>query len=106
VLNSLPHSGEYNRASRTSNEPQPNCDFSGNESIGAGNITRLGPDGKPGPVRTMESQLTKHILPRFGSLTLDAVDETGVQEFVADLKRATLNDGNPKAKIVSLWAAS
>jgi len=36
-------------------------------------------DGKPGPVRTMESQLTKHILPRFGSLTLDAVDETGVK---------------------------
>ena len=36
----------------------------------------------------MESQLTKHILPRFGSLPLDAVDETVVQEFVADLKRA------------------
>jgi hypothetical protein len=27
-------------------------------------------DGKPGPIQTMESQLTKHILPRFGSLPL------------------------------------
>ena len=46
-------------------------------------------DGKPGPIRTMESQLTKHILPRFGSSPLDSVDETAVQEFVADLKRTT-----------------
>jgi hypothetical protein len=29
----------------------------------------------------MESQLTKHILPRFGSLPLEGVDETVVQEF-------------------------
>jgi integrase len=55
-------------------------------------------DGKPGPVRTMESQLTKHILPRFGSLPLDAVDETAVQEFVADLKRTTFERRNPKGK--------
>jgi len=55
-------------------------------------------DGKPGPVRTMESQLTKHILPRFGSLPLDAVDETAVQEFVADLKRATFERRKPKGK--------
>ena len=46
-------------------------------------------DGKPSSVLSMESQLTKHILPRFGSLPLDAVNETVVQEFVADLKRAT-----------------
>src|SRR5438093_6354475 len=43
----------------------------------------------------MESQLTKHILPRFGSLPLDAVDETAVQEFVADLKRATFRMRTP-----------
>jgi hypothetical protein len=45
-------------------------------------------DGKPHPVRTMESALTKHILPRFGSLPLDAITETSVQEFAAELKQA------------------
>jgi integrase len=55
-------------------------------------------DGKPGPIQTMESQLTKHILPRFGSLPLAAVDETAVQEFVADLKRATFERRKPKGK--------
>jgi len=52
-------------------------------------------DGKPGSVLSMESQLTKHILARFGSLPLDAVDETAVQEFVADLKRATFRMRTP-----------
>jgi integrase len=46
-------------------------------------------DGKPSSVLSLENQLTKHILPRFGSLPLDSVDEAAVQEFVADLKRAT-----------------
>lgn len=55
-------------------------------------------DGKPRPVRTMESQLTKHILPRFGSIALEAVDETAVQEFVADLKRTTFERRKPKGK--------
>jgi integrase len=45
-------------------------------------------DGKPGPIASMEGQLTKHILPRLGTLTLDMVDETIVQEFVAELKGA------------------
>jgi integrase len=45
-------------------------------------------DGKPGPIASMEGQLTKHILPRLGALTLDMVDETIVQEFVAELKGA------------------
>src|SRR3989442_2708378 len=43
----------------------------------------------------MESQLTKHILPRFGSLPLASGDETAVQEFVADLKRATFRMRTP-----------
>jgi len=55
-------------------------------------------DGKPGPIRTMESQLNKHILPRFGEVPLDAVDEKAVQEFVADLKRATFERRKPKGK--------
>ena len=57
-------------------------------------------DGKPSSLLSMESQLTKHILPRFGSLPLDSVDETAVQEFVADLKRGTFTmrtpNGDPK----------
>jgi integrase len=54
-------------------------------------------DGKPSSVLSMESQLTKHILPRFGSVPLDAVDETAVQEFVADLKRATFRMRTPNS---------
>ena len=45
-------------------------------------------DGKPGPVATMEGHLRKHILPRFGVLAVEAINETLVQEFVADLKRS------------------
>src|SRR5215471_6905502 len=54
--------------------------------------------GKPGPIRTMESQLTKHILPRFGDLPLSDIDETKVQEFVADLERTTFDMRRPKGK--------
>ncbi|HVX29195.1 MAG TPA: hypothetical protein VHA53_01850, partial [Nitrolancea sp.] len=46
-------------------------------------------EGKPGPIGTMESQLNKHILPRFGDFTIDMVDETAVQEFVAELRGTT-----------------
>jgi integrase len=63
-------------------------------------------DGKPGPVRTMESQLTKHILPRFGSLPLDAVDETAVQEFVADLKRTTFEMRKPNGDRIKTYKLS
>lgn len=55
-------------------------------------------DGKPGPVRTMESQLEKHILPRLGDLPLDSIDKEKVQEFVADLKRETFEMRKPKGK--------
>jgi integrase len=55
-------------------------------------------DGKPGPVSTMESQLAKHILPRLGDLPLTAVDETVVQEFVAELKRTTFEMRRPAGK--------
>jgi len=44
-------------------------------------------DGKPASVLSMESLLSKHILPRFGDLPLHMVDETSVQEFVSYLKR-------------------
>jgi hypothetical protein len=53
-------------------------------------------DGKPGPILTMESQLTKHILPRFGSLPLDSVDEIAVQRVRG--RPETSNVSNEKAK--------
>ena len=52
-------------------------------------------DGKPGPVATMEGHLAKHILPRFGERPVDAINETVVQEFVADLKRTTFERRKP-----------
>jgi integrase len=45
--------------------------------------------GKPSTLKSMDSQLSKHILPRFGAMPLDAVTETAVQEFASDLARAT-----------------
>ncbi len=63
-------------------------------------------DGKPSSVLSMESQLTKHILPRFGSLPLDAVNETVVQEFVADLKRATFQMRKPNGNLIKTYKLS
>jgi integrase len=63
-------------------------------------------DGKPGPIKTMESQLTKHILPGFGSSPLDAVDETAVQEFVADLKRAKFELRRPNGDLIKTYSLS
>ena len=63
-------------------------------------------DGKPGPVATMESQLTKHILPRFGDLPVDTIDERKVQEFVADLKRATFEMRKRDGSIIKTYSLS
>lgn len=46
-------------------------------------------EGKPGPVATMESQLTKHILPWFGDWPYDSLTQEQVQEFVSHLKKTT-----------------
>ena len=62
--------------------------------------------GKPGPIRTMESQLEKHILPRFGDLPLSAVDETVVQEFVAELTRATFERKRPNGSVIKTYKLS
>jgi len=43
-------------------------------------------EGRPGPVKMMESALRKHIIPALGDLPLHMVDETRVQEFIASLK--------------------
>ena len=53
-------------------------------------------EGKPGSIQSMESQLSKHILPRFGDWPLHMVDERGVQEFISHLKRTTFEMRKPK----------
>ncbi len=63
-------------------------------------------DGKPGPVATMEGHLAKHILPRFGELPVDAIDETTVQEFVADLKRSTFERRKPNGALIKTYRLS
>jgi integrase len=54
----------------------------------------------------MESQVTKHILPRFGSLPLDAIDERAVQEFAAELKQATFERRSKKGKLIKTYKLS
>src|ERR1700726_1483563 len=63
-------------------------------------------DGKPSSVLSMENYLTKHILPRFGHLPLDAVDETAVQEFVADLKRTTFERRKKNGQLLKKYKLS
>lgn len=63
-------------------------------------------EGKPGPVRTMESQLEKHILPRFGDMLHQDVDETAVQEFISDLKRRTFERRNKKGDVIKTYKLS
>lgn len=46
---------------------------------------------KPSCQETMGSHLDKYLLPRFGQLSIEAVDERRVQEFVADLNRTKLS---------------
>ena len=42
---------------------------------------------KPSTQETMGSHLDKYLLPRFGSLPMEMIDERRVQEFIADLTR-------------------
>jgi len=70
------------------------------------NYHRAWTDGKPGPIRTMESQLEKHILPKFGDMPLDAVDETAVQEFAANLRRSTFKMRKPNGHVVKTYRLS
>jgi integrase len=45
---------------------------------------------KPSCQETMGSHIDKYLVPRFGELSIDAVDERRVQEFIADLNRTEL----------------
>lgn len=62
-------------------------------------------EGKPKPA-TIEGQLRKHILPRFGDMPLDAINETAVQEFAADLRRATFEMRKPNGDVVKRYHLS
>jgi|GEM_PF-7096938 len=45
-------------------------------------------------------------MPRFGSLPLDADDETAVQEFVADLKRTAFEMRKPNGDLIKRYKLS
>jgi len=60
-------------------------------------------DGKPHPIRTMESALAKHILPRFGSFPLDEITETVVQEFAAELRQATFERRRKNGTLIKTY---
>jgi Phage integrase family len=59
---------------------------------------------KPSCQETMGSHIDRYLLPCFGQLSTDAVDERRVQEFVADLNRTELA---PKSirNIVGIWSS-
>ena len=63
-------------------------------------------EGKPGSILSMESLLTKHILPGFGDLPLHMVDETAVQEFVSHLKRTTFEMRKPNGDPIKTYKLS
>jgi hypothetical protein len=55
-------------------------------------------EGKPGSVASMESHLNRFILPRFGDWQVSAITETAVAEFIADLRRGTLERKDGKGR--------
>jgi integrase len=63
-------------------------------------------DSKPGTQVYMESLLSNHILPRLGDTPLTNLDETRVQEFVADLKRQTFERRKPNGDLIKTYRLS
>lgn len=55
-------------------------------------------EGRPGTLKTMESQLRKHILPVFGDSPLHDITERRVQEFIAKLQKASFERRKPRGK--------
>ncbi len=60
-------------------------------------------EGKPSSILSMENQLAKHILPRFGDWPLHMVDETHVQEFISHLKRTTFEMKKPNGGLIKTY---
>jgi integrase len=54
----------------------------------------------------MESHLAKHILSRFAACAIDSITELMVQEFVADLKRATFERRKPNGALIKTYRLS
>lgn len=63
-------------------------------------------EGKPGPVKTMESQITKHLMPRFGPTAVRDITERSVQEFIADLTRTTFEKRKPNGDLIKTYRLS
>jgi integrase len=63
-------------------------------------------ESKPGSVTSMESHLSKHIVPRFGELLVEQVREKAVQEWVADLRRQTFEMKKPNGAIIKTYKLS
>ena len=56
---------------------------------------------KPSCQETMGGHIEKYLLPRFGQLSLDSIDERQVQEFIAELNRTEYRQGKGKRKKLS-----
>ncbi len=56
---------------------------------------------KPSCQETMGGHTDKYLLPRFGKLSLDSIDERQVQEFIAQLNRTEYRQGKGKRKKLS-----
>jgi integrase len=56
---------------------------------------------KPSCQETMGSHIEKYLMPKFGSLTMTAIDEKRVQEFIAELTRAEYAVSKGKRKKLS-----
>jgi len=56
---------------------------------------------KPSSQEAMGSHLDKYLIPRFGSLPIEAIDERRVQEFIADMTRMEYTWPNGVSKRLS-----
>lgn len=63
-------------------------------------------ESKPGSLASIESHLTKHILPRFGELRVEQVTEKAVQEWIADLRRQTFEMKKPNGSVIKTYRLS
>ena len=73
---------------------------------GAVDITKHGWMGNRVPSSAWKANSQSTSFPRFGSLPLDAVDETAVQEFVAGLKRATFKLTKRNGSLIKTYKLS
>jgi integrase len=63
-------------------------------------------ESKPASIIVMDNHLNKHLIPRFGDMTIAAITETRVQEFIADLGRATFEQKKPNGDVIRTYKLS